>query len=180
MKKIGAIVSLSLIGALIITTICLALIPFNYMMNISTPDIISVYKDGVKTTYLKDVESDEFDQIYKLLTNGFKVNVMSAIFNGNLNKSELVIGQTRSTSLNSGTKVMFEYNTPQVLKDGNKDYNNGEVTYEYLVFEVSETNDLTLQKCYIASSDVTSSYVNYKNYYETMCNFSELYDYINI
>lgn len=180
MKKIGAIISLSLIAALIITTITLALIPFNYMMNISTPDIISVYKDGIKTTYLKDVESDEFDEIYDLLTKGFKVSVMSTIFNGNLKKSDLVIGQTRSVSLNSGTKVMFEYNTPQILKDGNENYNNGEVSYEYLVFEVAEIDDLILQKCYIANTDVTSNYVSYKNYYETLCNFSELYNLINL
>lgn len=180
MKKMGAIISLSLIGALIITTITLALIPFNYMMNISTPDIISVYKDGTKTTYLKDVESEKFDEFFELFTKGFKVNIMSAIFNGNFKKSELVIGQTRSESLNSGTKLMFEYNTPQVLKDGNDNYNNGEVTYEYLVFEISETDDMILQKCYIANTDVISNYVSYKNYYETLCNFSELYNFINL
>ena len=41
---------------------------------------------------------------------------------------------------------MFEYNTPQVLKDGNDNYNNGEVTYEYLVFEISETDDMIFAK----------------------------------
>ncbi len=179
-KNIGAIISLSVIGALIIATIIMALVPHNFMMNVARPDAIVVYNNGNATTYYYSNASEkaEFDEIYSRLVKGYKTSAINALFKGKLGKKSTIVDKNSSVSLTSGVKIVFDYNTTQILKDGKSNY-KGNIEYTQLVFEISDTDDLVNQKAYVINTTSSgTTYLSYRQYYETPANFAELYDYI--
>ena len=63
-KKIGAIVSLSIIGVLIIATIIMANIKINYSINCSTPDKIYVsYNNSGFTAVTSETQANKIVEI---------------------------------------------------------------------------------------------------------------------
>ena len=81
-KKICAIVSLSIIGILIIATIVLANVSVNYGVVCASPNVVYVqYEDEA----LRNATSDK-DEIVNYITNASQEKMLSALFNGELNK----------------------------------------------------------------------------------------------
>lgn len=178
-KNIGAIISLAVIGALIVATIIMALVPYDFMMNIAKPDAIIVYQNGSSYTYYHSTASEktEFDEIYSRLVKGYKTSAINALFDGNLGKKATIVDKSSSVSLSSGVKIVFDYNTTQILKDGKSNY-KGDIEYTRLVFEISDTDDFINQKAYVIYSNSSANYPSYRQYYETPSNFADLYDYL--
>ena len=177
-KKIGAILSLSIIGVLIITTIIMANININYGVNCVKPTSVQVvYKNTEK------IETTDADKIIELISNASKENSLTALFNGTLNKKaeiKAVSSVGKTVPSNSGYYVRYRYNNPQSLKVGNKDYKDTEgntVLYDDLLFTVKATEDITLVNVYVIEDNQKSN--TYTYYYEVEANFAELYELLN-
>lgn len=185
-KKIGAIVSLSIIGVLIVLTVIFANVKINYSIKCNTPD--KIYVQTGSTSAVK-VNDDEFDQIKKFIDNASKEVSISAMFNGRLNQKANIVsvsetGKTMPTA--ESFYVTYLYSTPQVLKDGKKDYKDSQGNkyyYRELVFDVTKTEGETTVKVYVkpyykANSDEVATENKYTKYYELKADFSGLYNYL--
>lgn len=186
-KKIGAIVSLSIIGVLIVLTVIFANVKINYSIKCNTPN--SIYVQTNSTSDVK-VEGDYFNEIKKYIDNASKEVFISAMFNGRLNqKANIVsVSETGKTMPSpEGYFVAYKYSTPQVLKDGKKDYKDSQGNkyyYRELVFDVTKTEGETTIKVYVkpyykANSEELATENKYTKYYELKADFSDFYNYLD-
>lgn len=195
-KKIGAIVSVSIIGILILATIIMANINVNYSINCANPDAIYVqYGSNAQIT----ATDSQYNEILNYINNASKGNSLEALFSGNLfTKAEITTVRTYTTGTNvvpttSGTfNVVFQYNSPQALKYGKDNYidSHGK-TYYYkeLVFSINNTNGESDFRVYIkpyyeenssnGSTDVQYNGENYTKYYTLSADFTNLYNYLS-
>ena len=173
-KKIGAIVSLSLIGVLIIATIILANVKINYSINCENPT--AVWVSYSNKAYNK-VTDEQANKIIDYINNASKENTLSALFNGNLSKKAEISkaeSSSKKPASNSGFYVEYAYNTPQKLMYGNKAHESG-ATYQRLLFTINNTNEVNEVSVYVFSTD-TTEYYSY--YYTLEANFNDLYNYL--
>ena len=91
-KKIGAAVSLSIIGILIIVTIILANVKINYSINCEKPTEIWISYNN--QNYQKTKSDDHYNKIIDYINNSSKENTLSAMLNGNLNKKAEITKET--------------------------------------------------------------------------------------
>ena len=180
-KKIGAIVSLSIIGILIIATIIMANVNVNYGIKCESPSSVWVQK-GTETKRLVQSE-DDANQIVNIIANASKEKSLTALFNGTLNKKPNVVvassvGKTLPTD--NSFYVRYYYNNPQKLMDGKKEYkdaNGNAVYYDELVFTVNNVEGTNVFNVYVIQDATNSNVYNY--YYELEADFSELYSLLN-
>lgn len=171
-KKIGAIISLSLIGILIIATIIMANIKVDYSINCEKPDHV----------YVNNIEKVEHsDKIIELINNASNQNSLYALFNGSLN-NEAVVKTSNKSTINSTSNylVTFVYNEPQKLMQGNKEYEDAKgkkYTYNSLVFDVKNNDGEAEVKVYVIA-DRNSEPNTYTHYYLLQADFTELYSYL--
>lgn len=178
-KKIGAIVSLSIIGILILATIIMANVNVNYSIRCETPTTVYV-SYGANTE--RDAQANK-DAIVDYINNASKEKSLTALFNGNLGKKANVVaassvGKTISTT-SSSFYVRYRYNNAQKLMDGKKEYkdsNGNAVYFDDLVFTVSDVDGSAVVNVYVIP-DSTNANV-YTHYYELEADFTELYDYL--
>lgn len=185
-KKVSAIVSLSIIGVLIVLTIILANVRYDYSIKCNNPNRILVEK---ASTARKVVDEDEYNQIKKYIDNASKEICISALFNGRLNqKAEIVSESATGKSLPTaeGFYVTYAYDAPQALKYGNKDYKDSDGNkyyYRELVFSVTQTDGEATIKVYVKPYYTTSGEVStenkYTKYYELKADFGDLYNYLS-
>lgn len=189
-KKVGAIVSLSIIGVLIVLTIIFANVKYDYSIKCNAPDFILVESSSTSAAVVdKDGSYNgiKSTEIEKLINNASKEVFISAMFNGNLGKkanivTESTVGKSLPTA--EGYYVTYRYTKPQILKDGKKDYKDDQGTYKYreLVFSVTKTDGEATVKVYVKpyyDADGEISYENkYTKYYELSADFTELYNYL--
>lgn len=185
-KKVSAIVSLSIIGVLIVLTIILANVKYDYSIKCNTPDRIYVQ---TSSSSRKVVEGDEFKKIKGYIDNASKEVCISAMFNGRLNQKANIVSESESgitMPTAEGFYVTYAYDSAQVLKDGKKDYKNSEGNkyyYRELVFSVTETKGETTVRVYVkpyyTSSGEVSTENKYTKYYELKADFGDLYSYLN-
>lgn len=176
-KKIGAIVSLSLIGILIIVTIILANVKINYSINCETPTSIFVsYTSNGQTK----VSNEQANKIVDYINNASKENTLTALFNGNLNKKAEITGvsgnKTQPTA--KGFYVEYSYENPQKLMEGNKEYKDSKgntVVYQRLVFTVNNLDEKA-ETTVCVYNKLDSQY--YSHYYTVEANFYNLYNYL--
>lgn len=172
-KKIGAIISLSLIGVLIIATIVMANIKLDYSINCNSP--IHVYVNSSDTT------TEEQTKIVNLINEASKHNSLNALFNGSITK-QATIEQTGNKSLPtlSGYAVEYFYNQPQDLMLGNKKYTDKDgktYTYERLIFDVTEQTGEAEYKVYVIPSAEDRN--TYSHIYTVSADFTELYNFLS-
>lgn len=182
-KRITAIVSLSIIGILILTTLILSCINIDYKIEYNKPNNIFV-QYGSQLQQVKDQDSS---QISKLIDDASKKNLLSQMFSGQLNqKQSLMTDSTNGITLKNPTKfyVSFIYNEPQILKLNGKDYKeNGEKCYyTRLVFEVNDVDSFDDVTVFVtpdkdADGDPMSS-TKYTRRYIYKANFKPLYDFL--
>jgi len=173
-KKIGAIVSLSLIGVLIIATIILANVKINYSIKCETPS--AVWVSYSNKAYNK-VSDEQADKIIDFINNASKENTLSALFNGNLSKKAEITkaeSSNKKPASNSGFYVEYSYSTPQKLMYGNKAHESG-ATYQRLLFTVNNINESNEVSVYVFENNKSE---NYSYRYTLEANFNDLYNYL--
>lgn len=177
-KKIGAIVSLSIIGILIIATIIMANVSIDYSINCAKPTDIRVMYGKTER-----VETEDVDKIVSIISNASKEKSLTALFNGNLNKkAEIKVASSVGKTIPSSADyyVKYRYTNPQNLKDGNANYKDADgntVTYESLLFTVDDNAENSVINVYVIQDNDKPNVYTY--YYELDADFSELYNLLN-
>lgn len=182
-KKIYSIIALSLVGVLLITTIVLSLIKKDFAVDASfSPLSINVYYNGEKENYTSD--KAEYGKFIENVKESFKINYLTALFQGKSGVNPKVYERTSNSipginadgtySTATNTYVEFIYNTPQLIRENSKDYNNnGTKTYTSLFLQINNESGLKDVNVYYRNN---SSFVYY--YTLTMAQQSAVYDYI--
>lgn len=178
-KKIGAIVSLSIIAILIVLTIITASVSVNHKIECENPQKIWVYTSGVE----QGVEEGEHSKIVELIDDASKQNCLSAFFAGNLDATAEVVTEAGTVTIDKDKYyVRYHYAEEQDLKQGKSVYKDGDgKTYKYedLLFEVQDTNGVATVKAYVVPDTNASAGLKYTHYYNVWADFSDLYNYLN-
>lgn len=196
-KKIISISVVSLVIALVITTIVLALVPKRLANPVAEGyATITIYKDNVGQQYLysNDAETNAeknhnaiYKKIQELHEESLKDNLLSSMFQG-LGKYGIEVVPSITTKViedvakANGNALVFTYTgeKPQVLKINGEVYYNTTaisstvVEYDMIVMPLNE-ND-SFEECTIYLVDRESSKSSYK--LKFLANQGELNDYI--
>ncbi len=167
-KRIGAIVTLCLIGIVVAATIIMANIDVSHNIEYKKPNEIWVSYNGSVQTKIQN--NAEVEQILKYMDKTTEEGFLSALFNKTL-KEKPILKQNRTTAVSipstSGYYVIFTYENNQKLEDKG-------VYYNQLVFTVDNTSGETETKVYV-SEDGT---MTYRYYYTLNVDYSSVYNYL--
>jgi len=171
-KKIGAIVSLSIIGILILATIIMANVHVDYSVKCAKPTTVYV-SYGAKQE--RDAQGDS-NKIVSYISNASKEKALTALFNGTLGKKAKIetassVGKTISTN-STAFYIRYRYEDAQKLTDAN----GKAVYYDDLVFEVKDVDGIDIFRVYVIQNSQNSK--TYTHYYEVEADFESLYDYL--
>ncbi len=188
-KKIVSIVIISVVLAITILTVVLALIPKRLYNPIANGyDYITVYKKDASVNNYADEDSDEqkaiIDNIAKYLEKSTKDNVLSSIFQGT-GKFEyrIVVAKTSNVETSiakNSTCLIFGYIDEQKLMFDGKEYKNSQatdptktITFQKLVMPVANDRDFQERTVYVVDGDGNSDYQ-----IKFIAHQSDLYTYI--
>ena len=175
-KKIGAIVSLSIIGILIIATIIMANVNIDYSINCATPVSVWVQKGNDEERLSKSS-----NEIVEFINSASKEKSLTALFNGNLGKKANIVAYGGNLSSTNGFYVRYSYdgNKQKLMigKDEYKDINNQVVYYEELVFTVNDLEGSNVFNVYVIPSATNPN--AYTHYYELEADFGGLFDFLS-
>ena len=176
-KKIGAIISLVIIGIVIIAAIVMVNIDIDYSVKCVKPDKVWVQTaDGNQHI----ASSEQKDKIVELISEASKENALTALFNGELGKKPELITSKSTISNPSNFYVRYQYTTKQDLVLDGKTYKDADgktETYEELVFVVNNVDGETETKVYVIPE---SDQINTTSYYFVLeADFEELYSYLD-
>jgi len=176
-KKIGAIISLIIIGIVIIASIVMVNIKIDYSVDCAKPDTIWVQKGSD----IKPTNSEQVNKIVELINNASKQNSLTALFDGELGKKAELFTLKTTVPNPINFHVRYIYNTKQDLIVDGKEFKNAEgqtETYEELIFVVDNAEGESQCKVYVIpesnSATITSSY-----YYNLDAKFKELFKYLS-
>lgn len=173
-KKIGAILSISIIGILIIATIIMANVNVKYNIDCATPTYVYVSYKTNDPTKERDAK-DKAGVIVNYINSASQEKALTALFNGTLNKEPNLfkagnVGKTLPS--NEGFFVRYRYENAQKLVD-----NDGkEVYYDDLVFVVKDLDGVNVVNVYVIPDAQNAK--TYTYYYEVEADFSALYEYL--
>ena len=201
-STIALFVCLGVIGALILATILMAVIPTDRGVKFSKPDQMTITYDG-KTAYFES-DSSEFGQIWTEYQKAGKSAVIAALFGGyagqGMKANYFISGQdysdlaSKSTSDddedNSETasksfvvKFVFNNSNKQTMVNGNGstfEYKNADtkLTFEFIeaTFEVSDAKVMQSKTFYLKSSLDSATSTKTHITYTGVANFNSLYD----
>lgn len=188
-KKIVSIVIISVVLAITILTVVLALIPKRLYNPIANGyDYITVYKKDASVNNYTDEDSDEqkaiIDNIAKYLEKSTKDNVLSSIFQGT-GKFEyrIVVAPTSNVETSiakNSTCLIFGYIDEQKLMFDGKEYKNPQatdptktITFQKLVMPVANDRDFQERTVYVVDGEGNSDYQ-----IKFIAHQSDLYTYI--
>ena len=169
-KKIGAIVSLSIIGILILATIIMANVNVDYSINCAKPASVWIQKGSEGERLAKSP-----NKIIELIDNASKEKALTALFNGTINQeATLIVSSTAGKTVPSttGYYVRYSYDNTQKTKDNN----DKTVSYEELLFTVGDLEGTQIVKVYVIPN--RNNAMTYTHYYELEADFSNLFDYL--
>lgn len=188
-KKIVSIVIISVVLAITILTVVLALIPKRLYNPIANGyDYITVYKKDASVNNYTDEDSDEqkaiIDNIAKYLEKSTKDNVLSSIFQGTGKFEYRIVVATTSnveTSIaKNSTCLIFGYIDEQKLMFDGKEYKNPQatdptktITFQKLVMPVANDRDFQERTVYVVDGEGNSDYQ-----IKFIAHQSDLYTYI--
>ena len=128
---------------LVVAIILLAVVPVSTYPQIKNPtdDITVSYDSSTSITY--STENQNYEKLLKEIKKGFKVNILTGLFNGYLSSSDK--NQVANSLKPSTIYVTFNYLEPQVLKINGKEQTKNstsleKIKYKSLSFQVSESN----------------------------------------
>lgn len=188
-KKFVSIVIISVVLAITILTVVLALIPKRLYNPIANGyDYITVYKKDASVNNYTDEDSDEqkaiIDNIAKYLEKSTKDNVLSSIFQGT-GKFEyrIVVAKTSNVETSiakNSTCLIFGYIDEQKLMFDGKEYKNSQatdptktITFQKLVMPVANDRDFQERTVYVVDGEGNSDYQ-----IKFIAHQSDLYTYI--
>lgn len=187
-KKIISIVIISLVLAITVATIVLALVPKKLYNPIASDyDYVTVYqKDASQpnTVYPDDSDKTKINNISKYLDKSLQDNILSSIFQGiSKFESKIVVESTTSVISNiasGSTCLVFGYVNDQTLMFNGKEYKNNNakdpektITFNKLVMPLSNDKDFQERVVYVMDNGSNS---NYK--IKFLAHQSDLYNYI--
>lgn len=173
-KKIGAILSISIIGILIIATIIMANVNVKYNIDCATPTYVYVSYKSNDPSKERDAK-EKAGTIVNYINNASQEKALTALFNGTLNKEPSIVtvsnvGKTLPT--NEGFFVRYRYENAQKLVD-----NNGkEVYYDDLVFEIKDVEGINVVNVYVIPDAANAK--TYTHKYQVEADYAALYDYL--
>lgn len=177
-KKIGAIVSLSIIGILIIATIVMANININYGISTSSPNEIYV-QFGNTAPFRAD--ADQKSEIIDLIGSASQENSLTALFSGDLGKHAKITTSKSTLSPSSDNfYVRYSYNEAQTLKEGKSKFVDGDgksYTYKDLIFEIKDVEGETEFRVYVIPD--TNKKMAYTHYYTLEADFERVFSYLD-
>lgn len=178
-KKIGAIVSLSIIGILILATIIMANINVNYGIKCATPPHVYVSYNTNDPNAEVDADTHS-NKIVGYINKASNEKALTALFNQTLGKkAEIKAVSEKTIASNTGFYVRYRYDNVQKLMDGKKAFkdSNGEnVYFNDLVFTVNDLDGINVVKVYVIQDSTRSD--KYTYYYELEADFENLYNYL--
>ena len=174
-KKIGAILSLVIIGIVIVAAIVMVNIDMDYSVKCIKPD-----KVWVQTSDNQYLANDgQKDKIVAFISEASKQNSLTALFNGELGKKAELVTSKATISNPTNFYVRYKYTTKQELIVDGKKYKDADgktETYEELVFVVNNVEGETQTKVYVIPE---SDQINTTSYYFNLdANFEDLFDYL--
>jgi len=205
-STIAMIVCLAFIGALILATILMAIIPTDKGIRFSEPDYMEISYDGKTLHLLKNANSDDekesFKQIWEAYQNAGKQPVIAALFGGyagqGMNadyssspKDYSNLGASSSSDSDSESEtesvksfvINFQYFSEQTMINGNgSDYVYGEVDnkvtpkFTAAYIEITNDNSMQLRTAYLKSTNDSDSSKKTYITYTGIANFNSLYD----
>ncbi len=182
MKKVLPIISLSIIGVLIITTIVMFFTPISHSFKIEKPEDIRLYDNSSfydpDYTVSDNVTNKEYyDEVRNKLTNAFKDTALEALFNGRLGKNAELVQRSSTLNLSEGVYVVYSYGeNTKTVKDGDT-----RVSYKYIAFELSDVDDYVTVRAYLIENDDDideDGVITYSYYFNMIGNTSNLYNYV--
>lgn len=192
MKKILAIVAVSLIAVLTATLITLSFVKTNFnQLNVNSSDIqeITVYygtKEGTFGNAGDQTNIDVYNELISLYNQGTKEPILTSLFQGAYSasaKPEITRGGGTISPSGSDMYLRIGYYTTadQVVSlDGqawiDEEISADEITYNYVWVSVVNSNDLVQVTAYYEYIDGSVGTYNYSITF--LAHHSALYDYI--
>lgn len=170
-KRIGAIVSISIIGILIIATIIMANVNVNYSIKCATPTTVWVQYGSNSEREAQDKADDIVDYI----NNASKEKALTALFNKTLGKKPNIVTASsvgKTLPSNSAFYIRYRYENAQKLTDAN----GKDVYYDDLVFTVKDLEGTNVVNVYVIPDAQNPK--TFTHYYEVEADYSALYDYL--
>lgn len=194
LRKILSITIISLVLALTVAVIVLAIVPKKHYDPVNRDfNMISVYRETSsgafavkKGTQGTDESQDTVDKLMELYEKSLKASVLSSMFQGTGKFEPNVVAKDTSMSgkynVSSVLALVFTYNSTQTLCLNGKEYKytslnqTKTVTYDRAVLVLTDTESFEKVTLYLIEGDesVTTS----KFQVEFLAHQSELYDYI--
>ncbi len=196
-STIAMIVCLALIGALILATIIMAIVPTDKGVKFSAPDHMTITYDGKTANFTSG--SAEYKEIWETYQNAGKLPVITSLFGGyaghGMKANYFISSQdysklgSASDDSDSDTKnfvIRFIYNTnnEQTMKNGNGsdfvygDSEDSKITPQFgeAVFEVTQDKDMQQKTFYLKSTLDSDSSTKTHITYTGVANYNSLYD----
>lgn len=174
-KKIGAIVSLIIIGIVIFAAIVMANIDVKYNVECVKPD-----KIWVQTSNDQHFASEaQINKIVDFINNASKHNALVALFDGELGKKAELVSSKATLANPKNFYVRYFYNTEQELMvngDVYKDADDNNVMFKELIFTVADLEGETKVRVYVLTPNDENNQYSY--YYNIDANFEDLFDYL--
>ena len=177
------IAAISIVGLVIMLASTILILQFNtisYAFKFNTPSRIVVYYNDEAGNQVYEPGSDEYRFIYSAICEAYRQPILTAMFNGELNK-DVKINESYPTAVDfNGIKVNFVYDTPQVVKN-KKSVLNGGNTYWYqnLIFDIDQYSGFKYNTVAIIPPPTADNYEGpniYSLYYLAYSNFGSLYN----
>lgn len=177
-KKLGLLITIVLVSALVITTIILGTIKKDYSPSVQT-NFQSVYITNTEDANFHFAggnhdEKETFNKIVELYNNSFKQNLLASMFSGNLSNKITVTyaSGSISTSSTSGYKMVWDLNN-----NGEKIIDSAEREHvvNKLTVVIEKSSSFKLITIY---ANIKDSSVNAHLKITTKANFEALYDYL--
>lgn len=177
MKKVITIVSLSLVGILILTTIILSCITVGAKIDYGTPSQLVIYNEDLKSAMgvNKVNKDDKAGEVIEALQEATKQKYLPALFNKTLDNITVETNERKSyvsRTNSSDSKVVFEL---KYLEEQKITVDGTEVSFYSLVFEIEESQERNTIKIYAINEDVTATSVGYNTTIKVTGDFADAY-----
>lgn len=174
MKKVITIISLSLVGLLILTTIILSCITVSAKVNFGSPSQLVIYSNDLGNPY-KVNKDDKAEEVINAIINGTKQKYLPALFNKTLDNVSVETQETRSYFSRSNStdgKVVFEF---KYLEKQTITVEGKEISFYSLGVEIEESQERNTIKLYAIAEDTSSSSVGYYTTIKVTGEFADAY-----
>lgn len=174
MKKVITIISLSLVGLLILTTIILSCITVGAKVDFGSPSQLVIYSDDLGTPNKVNKDNKAGDVIDAII-DGTKQKFLPALFGKTLNNVTVETKESKayySRSNAESSKVVFEF---KYLEEQTMTIKGQEISFYSLIVEIEESQERNTLKIYAIEENVSSGSVGYHTTIKVSGEFADTY-----